>query len=557
MAVHNTARSDLLPRRVTARVVDSLRGLSNRHARFLLPALLLACFLSTSFYGLNFGIHWDESQAKMKSVRNSLETGLFLQSSGEDGGHGYNYGGVNYLLTWAALTPEVLVYFHDGNLTREALSKEISWKLYTVPFKVRLRAIYLVLCGLSIAWLFCLDMVLGRSRLEAFLAAAILAGSWEFAYHSRWIAPDAVMAQFALLAFLCLAVAYRRASLRWFYLGAIAVGLTAGTKYPGGLLLPYFMVGAAHAMWQQRRSTADILRHSIGIVGAAGLTFIITTPGAILDPFNFFGELKALREVYANGWYGYTVQPGFSHLLEMLRYFALQIFSHYWTLSIVVAIFCLLGFVSLMLERTVFGLLVVGFVIAYLAYFSLQATMIVRNLLVVVPFLCLAAARGITWVATRQTPRTRWALYSGIGVILAVNLGWEAYAADQIKRREDLAYFLTKFETYVRNDPSNTYLVTAKLANALAAIRAPMPANIVQDQGAPHTKVAFLQTEGPDIYWKSNWPANSWGLYEANFGALEVNLDAYPTFLGNQRIIVVTAENFRKLPLPAEAMRNP
>jgi len=30
---------------------------------------------------------------------------------------------------------------------------------------------------------------------------------------------------------------------------------------------------------------------------------------------------------------------------------------------------------------------------------------------------------------------------------------------------------------------------------------------------------------------------------------LEVNLDAYPTFIGNPRILILTATNFRKLPI--------
>ena len=78
----------------------------------------------------------------------------------------------------------------------------------------------------------------------------------------------------------------------------------------------------------------------------------------------------------------------------------------------------------------------------------------------------------------------------------------------------------------------------------------------MRDLKAPHTKAAFLQTEGPGIS-PLNWPSNSWGLYEANFGSLEVNLEAYTTFVGNERIIVVTAENFKKLPLREKVMQTP
>ena len=75
-----------------------------------------------------------------------------------------------------------------------------------------------------------------------------------------------------------------------------------------------------------------------------------------------------------------------------------------------------------------------------------------------------------------------------------------------------------------------------------------MPANVTADSSVHYTKVAFFQTEGADIHWET-WPSNVWGLYERVFGPQEVNLEAYTTFIGNERIIVVTKENFRKLPL--------
>src|SRR5436309_3343424 len=123
--------------------------------------------------------------------------------------------------------------------------------IYSMPVRLRVRAIFLLLSSLSIVWLYCLNVVLGRSRIESFLAAAILSCSWEVAYHSRWIAPDAVMMQFGLLSFLCVAAGAKWNRVHWLYLGAAAVGLAAGTKYPGALILPFFMVGASHSLWRQ------------------------------------------------------------------------------------------------------------------------------------------------------------------------------------------------------------------------------------------------------------------------------------------------------------------
>jgi 4-amino-4-deoxy-L-arabinose transferase-like glycosyltransferase len=517
--------------------------------RRLLPLMaVLISFLWTSIYGLNFGMHWDENRAKFDSVKETLRTGLFFQEAAlTDEGASYNHGGVNYILTWIGFTPEILSFLYNGPRTRESFAQYITPIVDSTAVRIRVRAIYVVLSSLSIVWLFYLVIVLGRSRLEAFWAAAILSCSWEIAYHSRWNAPDVIMMQFALLSFLCLAVGMKSKRLDAFYVGAIAIGMTIGSKYTGSLVLPFFLAGAGYGLWLMRRSVPYVLKHCLSFTAITILTFVMTTPGAVIDPFRFFRQLQEQQEIYAMGWYGYSVEPGIHHLAAILKYFSIQVFSHYWSISIVLAIFCLVGLVSLILERQLFSLLALGFSIVSVAFFSEQAAMIVRNVLVVVPFLALAAARGITTIAERFTIKKP--LYAFIGVLLAVNCGWQVYAARQIKIRFHPEYFLSAFEKYVQTSSNDTFFVSAKLEKAFfdPKMRSMSP-NVVTDPALPHTKVAFFQTEGPDRR-RETWPSNIWGMYEKVFGPLEVNLEAYSTFGGNERIIVVTRENFGKLPL--------
>jgi 4-amino-4-deoxy-L-arabinose transferase-like glycosyltransferase len=522
----------------------------------LLPTLLMALFLWISIYGVNFGVHWDENAAKFDSVQDSIKTGLFMQAASTKDDR-YVYGGLNYLLTWLGFSPEMLQFIAKGQWNQDAFSAAISPIIYSVKAKVRVRAIYIVISGLSILWLFLLNIVLGRSRLEAFLGAAIFAFSWEVGYHSRWIAPDQIMMHFVLLSFLCLAAGITSKRLLWFYLGAISMGLTIGSKYPGGLVLPFFIVGVALATWQQTRSAVAIIKRGVAIAGITFMTFVATTPGIIQDPFRFFGTLISLRAFYANGHYGYTVKPGFPHLMEILKYFSMQVFSHYWFFSVVLMAFCIVGFFSIVRgKQRMIGLLALGFVVSYLAILSQPSQLIVRNLLVVVPFLCLAAARGIAFISERLRPRIKVGLYIWIAISLIANVGWGIYAARQIKQREHLEVFLKKFEDYARNSPTDTFLISAKLSTALQSLGDPFPRNIVMDSKVPYTKVAFFQTEGPDRFWPV-WPANSWNLYERTFGALEVNLGIYTTFIGNQRILLLTARHYGRLPIKVEDMNNP
>jgi hypothetical protein len=517
----------------------------------VLVGFLLLCFIATAFYGLNFGSHWDENRGKFDSVRESLRTGLLLQSASlEPGGSEYNHGGLNYLLTWAGLTPEVLRFLIKGPRSLNGLSEIVSPVLYSTWVRVRVRAIYVVLSGLSIVWVFALSRLAGRGAMESFIAAALIAFSWEVGYHSRWVAPDALMMQFGWLSFLCLAVGERSMrNLRWFYSGAAAIGLAMGSKYLTVLILPFFLAGVVQLLRRDHQPNSYIAKHTLRLTAAAAGVFILTTPGVVLDPFRFFYQMiYEQREIYATGWYGYTVKPGLPHLLAILKYFALQVFSHYWLISILFSVLCFVGFIALLLERKLITTLAALFTIAYLLFFSAHAVMIVRNLLMVVPFLALATARGITLIATKAGRPAGRIVYATTGILLAVNLGWELYAARQIKQRHHPEYFAKRFADYVQRSPGDTVLISSRLAAALHDASVSVPANVVSDPAAPHNKVAFYQTEAVETRWET-WPSNAWGLYDRVFGSMEVNPEAYTTFIGNDRIIEVTKEKFSMLPI--------
>src|SRR5215831_14880170 len=157
-----------------------MRKIANLLKPALPPLILLFLFWLPSFYALNFGIQWDEPRGKFDSVRDTVNTGVFMQVTAPDQeGKNYNHGGVNYLLTWLGFAPEVVRFLREGNLTSEALAAIVTPDVYGMDARVRVRRIYVVLSGLSILWLYCLNIILGRSRAESFLAAAILSCSWE------------------------------------------------------------------------------------------------------------------------------------------------------------------------------------------------------------------------------------------------------------------------------------------------------------------------------------------------------------------------------------------
>jgi hypothetical protein len=332
--------------------------------------------------------------------------------------------------------------------------------------------------------------------------------------------------------------------------------LAAGTKYPGIFVLPFILAGAAYMAKQKHARTGDVVRRGLKLTAITIVTFIITSPAALLDPFRFLAEVKLQQRVYASGWFGYTVSPGLDHFFKIMEYFSLQLFSHYWAISIAFAAMTLAGVVAIIRERRVVTLLMMAFAFFYVAYFSLQKAMIVRNLLVVVPVLCLASARGVMIIAEFARPRLKIALASVVAALLLINLGWEIYAAVTIKFRHHENDFLQQFANYVARNPDEKFLISKKLTNALQTSGGAIPDNVVAEVDAAHTKVAFFQSESADIFWEK-WPSNWWGMYETTFGPLEVNLEAYSTFVGNQRILVTSADHFRKLPIKSSVLTEP
>jgi 4-amino-4-deoxy-L-arabinose transferase-like glycosyltransferase len=101
-------------------------------------------------------------------------------------------------------------------------------------YLLRVRTVFLLITSLSVLWVYLIVLHWRGSWVEALLASAFLALSWEVAYHLRWIAADGILMQFGALTFLfTLRASLKRHGRLWLQLAAAAAGLACGTKYPG------------------------------------------------------------------------------------------------------------------------------------------------------------------------------------------------------------------------------------------------------------------------------------------------------------------------------------
>lgn len=494
-----------------------------------LPLLLpWALCLATGLRGVDFGVHWDEHR-ELAPIARMAESGTLLPGD-------YHYPSLSRYAGLAAAVPEIL----GDEPPAEALQ--------TRAFRLRWRALFLVLSSLAVPWVYL--AVLGRrgSVPEALFAAGLLASSWEVAYHLRWTAPDGLLLQLGALTLAAALAATERRSRAWARLAAVAAGLACGAKYTGALLL----VPALLAGWAGRPRGGPWLRPVLGSAGLFAAAYLLSTPGTLLEPGRFARDLAWEIQHYRGGHGSYTVAPGLEYWGLALEYLGLVLFARSPALALVPALLAAAGAVALVRRRPLAAAIAVGFPLLYLFYLGLHRVLIVRNLLPVAPFLALLAARGAAVVAAARAGRTwrvGWA--AGLAVLLAANAVALVRAAESVADRGS-ARFVAELADHLAGHPELRFRVSPGVARALAARGGALPPNATPGgtgPGEPADRVVLYASEGP---WWLDWPANRRGLALLWFGPREVNFNYYPSWQGDDRILVLDAEVAREIGLAAE-----
>lgn len=509
--------------------------LSSNWLRLPLPPLLLiALFVVTGLRGIDFGFHWDE-QPLLDSPRTMVATGVFLTRP-------YYYPGLSKtLLLVPALDDGLRTLWHGGSLRQILDAMRPAFN--TPAYLLHARSFFLSVSALGILWLYLAVWVLTRRWWQATLAAAIFGLSWELAYHARFVAPDCLVVQFSALCLLLLALYHRRGQSGWLWAAAITAGLAAGTKYPGALLLGPVMLYAAlrrpATLWQRAAS--------VFAVGALALaTYLVTTPGTVLDPITFTDNFAEQHRLYAKGHIGYTVQTGFPHLGLLLRYLALDLFSPYAAIAAVFFAAAIAGGALCCREDRRLAAFLIGFPVLFAAVFCWSyPSFIVRNFLVLAPFLAVLSARGLAEALRRlRWPAARLALAIVVSGALVANAAWLISAGESIRHRDD-GVSASEAVTYVRNHPRTRFRVSPRVTSLAAARGLTLPANAVQADA--DEVVFFAPSESGELHY---WVVNDPWLTRAVFGPREVNFNYYSTWRGADRVVVMTLAKARAAGAP-------
>jgi len=505
-------------------------GAGLRHVSLMLPVLL---FVATGLWGLDFGTHWDERYFQIRPVRTMVQNGVPLPEH-------YGYPSFNYWVNALALLPEAV----DATIrTPRPLSKTLLETIDRHSYLLRLRSIYLILTSLSIIWVYGLIWKWRRSHGEAFLASSFVASSWEVAYHARWVATDGTLMQFgALTALFCMTAQITQRPSPWLLLSAISAGLGMGAKFPGGLLIVPVLLGALLIPYR-RRSSADRLFLMIKASVVFATAFLISTPAVLADTSDFLSGVMFELNHYATGHGGYTISPGLPHARRIFIYLSAVVFSPYPAVAIGVFVLAMIGCWAMIRESTRTAALFLSFPVVYLLYFSMQKVMIARNLLVVIPFFGVAAARGaaVIWARAERAPaRAAFALLVVSG--LALNGTWLVYSAETIaQRRTDR--FIDEAAAYIRSHSHTVYFLSSRVRLQLTSHGT--FANVTDDP-AEADRIVFYATEAMPS-WR-DWPANRPWL-TTSFGPREINFNMYPSWWGDDRIVVMETRDALRLDL--------
>lgn len=486
----------------------------------LAPVLgVVLLFVVTGLRGLDFGRHWDEDiqrRAVMRAVtRDTLLPGF------------YKYPSVSFALSVAAATPKLVAETHanDDGLSSVLLTDNDAVVKYVQSdaYKLRARALFLLASALAILWIAIAARSSGASWLGALFAAALLGGSWELAYHARWIAPDTVMVQFTALCLAALLAARnspRAAGLCC--VAALAAGLAAGTKYPGGLLLFAVLPASLYCAAREGRS---LIRAGLGSLFLFGLAYLVSTPGTLLEPRLFLNDVSYEAAHYAKGHWGFTVDAGADHLSRALRYLGTELFSDHTALALGASALALVGALQAWREsKPLFALLVV-LPLVYLLFVATKRVMFVRNLLFLAPFLALLATRGAGWIA-RGLPRPA-AL--ALGVLIA--LGCAANAVTLVRSAEEIrnrgaATLGRELASHLERHPDRRYHLTKGALRCLFEAGIEAPAHALHAESDADA-IACLPD---DLRGHLMWPSNAPERLLAAIGPRSVNYGWYTTW---------------------------
>src|SRR6185436_10378178 len=229
--------------------------------------------------------------------------------------------------------------------------------------------------------------------------AAFVLLSWELHYHGRFIAVDALMAQFAALELYLLATAWSTRVYRSFILSYVAAAVVAGLAFASkatglALLVPVVILPF---LW---RPPPGQRRRALPLAVLAGLVFLATV--VVLQPGTLYDFPKYATTLRREAW-EYSLKQFQPHSTvsvgdrtsRFLQWQWLAVPSPYRLGAVFLSAITLVGVVRLVRDRFRLAVLCGSLVVLMVVTMAIHELMIVRQFLLLIPLQALAFGVGV------------------------------------------------------------------------------------------------------------------------------------------------------------------
>lgn len=307
--------------------------------------------------------------------------------------HFFNYPSLFFYINSFAYIPyylfgKFLGVFTTRNDILPLISLATGVTKSPMPTTILLGRIITVVFGIgAIGLTFVIGKQLTGKAIVGLLASLIMAVSPSNVSLSRFITPDTFVVFFATASFLATVLVYQQGKTWHYIMAGICIGLTASSKYNGGLivlplLLAHFLRHGKTALKEPNLYLALLL---------CGLGFLAATPFALIDSSKFLADLRFEGQHYSTGHIGMEGNT--------LKWYL----EYMWQTAGVIYILAVLEILRGIYSRSKEIILLSLFPIMYFAFISSFVVRNDRTFLPLTPFLFLLAASFLAYLISRAS----------------------------------------------------------------------------------------------------------------------------------------------------------
>jgi hypothetical protein len=438
-------------------------------------------------------------------------------------------------------------------------STSTNYKNFVAPISYNeilfIRKVFVSLCILNIFFIFFSLKSLKLHSISCFFGSLIIPLSFHFWSRSRLIAADALLVTFAS-AVLYFAIKFSKTKkLNYLYFCTLFCAFAASCKYTGGILIliPILLLFLNRSIFK-----FVFIKKIFTLIFFFIISFVLLNPGIIAEPVKFFEDIYLVRNIYVKMGYGFFhIEAGFTHLVKLFEFLFLKLTSDYEFISIVILVTSIFGLIFFTGEssntRKYFKLKIVFIFIpiVYLIYFSTHVVMTVNNHLFYLPFIAIFFSMGIDLLIKKKLSK----IYKTFIILFLVTIfSFNFY--NIISARNSLKFnsneiISQELKNYLIQNNNKKIVINSNVRKFLSEED---KKNLKLIDINDVYKFDFLLYVLPDyaFYFLTvekkyyGQLANNIDQYMTVAGPRDMDINYIPTWVGYERIIKVSAQNFEK-----------